>query len=148
MRTSATLATSTSGVEWIVEAYGCPASDLCHLDKVEHLFQRMFAELALRQVGETHWHQFPGSGGITGLSMLAESHLACHTFPEHGSLCLNLFCCVPRREWDFNSALREIFGASAVNIRRVERSYRPASKVDACRPTFQTPVGSGGKKKL
>ena len=115
-----------SGVEWVVEAYGCSRSRLSPLDRTQELFARMFAELELRQIGETQWHQFPGTSGITGVALLAESHLACHTFPEHASLCLNLFCCVPREEWPFAEALKELFGAASVEVRRLERAYAPS----------------------
>ena len=49
--------------------------------------------------------------------------LTVHTFPEHGSLCLNLFCCRPRPEWDFAGRLGELFGASDVTVRQTERNY-------------------------
>ena len=57
--------------------------------------------------------------GLTGLLLLAESHLACHTFPEHGSICLNLFCCKPRPDWDFAGELATRLGARAVGWRVV-----------------------------
>lgn len=112
-----------NGIEWVVEAFGCSSHTLRDPAVLDDFFRRMIEEMNLRPVGLTQWHQFPGTGGITGLCLLAESHLACHTFPEHGSLCLNLFCCAPRGEWDFESALRDLFRAHAVSIRRLERPY-------------------------
>jgi S-adenosylmethionine decarboxylase len=94
------------------------------------LFERIISELNLRPVGETQWHQFPQTGGITGLCLLAESHLACHTFPEFHSLCLNLFCCVPRVEWDFEHALEKMFSASSVTIRNLVRPYMASPAVE------------------
>ena len=73
---------------------------------LQALFARLIADLDLHPCGDGQWHQFPDSGGITGVDMLSESHLACHSFPEYGTLCLNLFCCRPRPDWDFAEQLR------------------------------------------
>lgn len=50
----------------------------------------------LTVVNET-WHPFPGqgeqSGGITGVLLLAESHLAIHTWPEQQAVTLDVYVC-------------------------------------------------------
>jgi S-adenosylmethionine decarboxylase len=112
-----------SGIEWVIDASGCSPRSLSDLESVRILFVEIIRELNLHPVGETQWHQFPGTGGITGLCLLAESHLACHTFPEHGSMCLNLFCCVPRPEWNFQDILERLFEAKKVTVRQLARIY-------------------------
>jgi S-adenosylmethionine decarboxylase len=112
-----------NGIEWVVDAQGCAAEKLRSPECLRELFEQIILELQLQPIGETVWHQFPEAGGITGLCLLAESHLACHTFPEFGSLCLNLFCCVAREEWHFETELRRVVGATSVTVRTVVRPY-------------------------
>jgi S-adenosylmethionine decarboxylase len=112
-----------AGVEWIVEAHGCSSAGLRDLGTLRAVFRSIISDLELHVVGEIIWHQFPETGGITGLALLSESHLACHTFPEFASLCLNLFSCRPRPQWDFAGRLREALGAEEVTVRSVARDY-------------------------
>jgi S-adenosylmethionine decarboxylase proenzyme len=46
----------------------------------------------LHPVGEL-FHQFPAPGGVTGVVLLAESHLAVHTWPELGAVTLDVYVC-------------------------------------------------------
>ncbi len=126
---------SVTGREWVVEAFGCDAERLTSVDALQRLFNAAVQELALHPVGAAVWHQFPTPGGITGMWLLAESHLTVHTFPEFGSACINLFCCTPRRAWEWQTRLAELLGATDVRVRSVPRAYgaadTPASPEDA-----------------
>jgi len=112
-----------TGIEWIVEAHGCSPDRLRDLATLQSLFATMVNELDLHPCADGQWHRFPDSGGITGINVLSESHIACHSFPEYGTLCLNLFCCRPRPDWAFSHHLRALVGARSVTVRRLERPY-------------------------
>ncbi|MEM7245146.1 MAG: S-adenosylmethionine decarboxylase [Acidobacteriota bacterium] len=111
----------TTGVEWVVDAAGCRPEALRSVETLTAVFDRVVEEKGLKPLGETRWHVFPGPGGVTGLLMLTESHLSCHTFPETGLAAFNLYCCRPRPEWPWEERLAELLGAETVRLRRIER---------------------------
>lgn len=51
------------------------------------------AQLAGATVLFSHAHSFGEGQGIAGVVLLSESHLTFHTWPEHGSACLDAFMC-------------------------------------------------------
>jgi S-adenosylmethionine decarboxylase len=110
------------GVEWLVDALDCPAEPLRDLACLQDITRQVLADLDLHVVGQGAWHQFPGAGGITGLFLLTESHLACHTYPEHGIATFNLYCCRARPRWPWEERLRLLLGASRVLVRQIERA--------------------------
>ena len=112
-----------TGVEWVIEAHGCDASALSDVSRLSRLFELLVEEMQLHPLGKSSWHQFPNTGGITGVSLLQESHLACHTFPEYRSLCLNLFCCRERADGDFEGLIKSSLGAHSVRVRKIAREY-------------------------
>ena len=108
------------GTEWLIEAAGCEPDALRDELLLRQLFDRIISDLGLRSVGAV-WHKFDGEGGVTGLIALTESHLACHTYPEHGTATFNLYCCRTRPEWDWERHLKQELGASAVTIQTINR---------------------------
>ncbi len=38
-------------------------------------------------------HSFENSGGVTGIAILAESHMSIHTWPETGYVAIDIFVC-------------------------------------------------------
>ena len=119
------------GAEWIIDARGCDPGLLRDAARLEAVFDRFIDVLRLTPVAPAVWHTFPAPGGLTGFVILAESHLACHTFPEFGSICVNVFCCRPRGDFDAAGLLTEMLGATDTVVRRVARSYTPAESVQA-----------------
>jgi S-adenosylmethionine decarboxylase len=126
----------TVGTEWLIEASGCDAGALRDEATLREVFARAIQELGLRVVGEQMWHKFPGEGGVTGLAMLTESHLACHTYPELNTATFNLYCCRERVAWPWDERLREMLGARGVNVRSVERTAHAPSIQTHATSTF------------
>jgi S-adenosylmethionine decarboxylase len=49
---------------------------------------------------ELRLHSFGVGQGVTGVAMLAESHISIHTWPEYGSACVDIFMCGQRHDLD------------------------------------------------
>ncbi len=109
------------GSEWLVDAGGCRSDALASVETLQSLFDRVITELELHPLHEPRFHVFPEPGGITGFVMLSESHLACHTYPEHGVITINLYCCRPRPQWQWRERLSDILGATEVVVRQYDR---------------------------
>ncbi|MDQ6788407.1 MAG: S-adenosylmethionine decarboxylase [Acidobacteriota bacterium] len=122
------------GTEWLIEAEGCNENALCDVEILRGVFSRIISDLSLKTIGEGIWHKFEGAGGVTGLIMLTESHIACHTYPEYEAATFNLYCCKNRPEWNWEENLAEILGAKNVNVQKIERGANttfsnPKSKI-------------------
>lgn len=67
----------------------------------KHLQDEARIEASMRAAAEAcgatvlgvNLHNFGGSGGITGVAILAESHISIHTWPETGYAALDIFMC-------------------------------------------------------
>ena len=116
------------GTEWLIEAFECDAERLREAETLRKVFARIIEDLGLKAIGEPAWHKFGGEGGVTGLTMLTESHLACHTYPEYRTATFNLYCCRTRPEWDWVENLAETLGAQRIQVQKIERG-NPKSKI-------------------
>ncbi len=111
----------TLGQEWVIDAAGCDASALTDVERIRAVFSRLIRDLDLHVLGEIAWHQFSPPGGLSGLALLSESHLACHTYPEFRAATFNLYCCRNRETWPWEEMLVEMLGATSVSVRMFER---------------------------
>ena len=74
----------------------CAAELLTRADTLADACRTATLDAGLTLVAEK-WHTFPDyqgePGGVTGTLLLAESHLAVHTWPERGNVTLDVYVC-------------------------------------------------------
>ena len=84
---------SVEGTQWVGDLCGCRCDEM--LLQVAHKLETACTDAVrasgLHPVGKV-FHQFE-PGGATGLVLLAESHLAVHTWPESRFVSIDLYVC-------------------------------------------------------
>lgn len=88
-----------SGAHLIADLHGIACNMLCDGDAIEALL-RQAALAAGATIVYSHFHAFGPGQGVTGVVLLAESHISIHTWPEIGFAALDIFMCgqaAPRR---------------------------------------------------
>ncbi|HLA38143.1 MAG TPA: adenosylmethionine decarboxylase [Candidatus Brocadiales bacterium] len=81
----------TFGRHLIVEMWDCDREILNNAKRLREILRRA-AEEARATVIRVFCHEF-NPKGITGVALLAESHLAIHTWPEEGYAAADIFTC-------------------------------------------------------
>ena len=85
---------SAPGLHLIGDFHRC-RSALRHMTDggaLRELCLALVSEAQLTPIGDC-FHQFGASGGVTGVVVLAESHLALHTWPERSAVTLDVYVC-------------------------------------------------------
>ena len=75
----------------LAELTGCPAVVLNDPASLEICFRRCAEEGGATLVS-SHFHHFSPQG-VSGVVVIAESHVTVHTWPEHGYAAVDVFTC-------------------------------------------------------
>ncbi len=63
-----------------------------------------------------HLHHFTPNGGISGVAVLAESHISVHTWPEKGFAAFDIFMCGDAQPEKAIPVLRDAFKPESINV--------------------------------
>jgi S-adenosylmethionine decarboxylase len=79
-----------AGVHLFLDLFG--ATQLANMEVVETTLRRC-VDIAGATLLHIHLHRFEPNGGISGVAVLAESHISIHTWPEADYAALDIFMC-------------------------------------------------------
>ena len=106
-----------AGVHLIVDLHG--AERLNDIEHIEATLRRC-VEAARATLLHIHLHHFQPSG-VSGVAVLAESHISIHTWPEAGYAALDVFMCGSANPDKCIPVLREAFSAKRVGVNELLR---------------------------
>ncbi len=81
-----------AGTHVLADFYGVEATRLTDCARIDALLRRS-AEAAGACILHSHFHSFGEQMGVTGVVLLAESHISIHTWPEFGFAAADVFMC-------------------------------------------------------
>lgn len=116
-----------TGRHCLADLYGIRAKLLKDCAALEDLLIRA-AMAARARVMFSRFHSFGTDMGVTGVVLLAESHISIHTWPEHGYAAADLFMCGDSDPDQALALLIEHFNPTSQEIRQIERR---SSTIDA-----------------
>ena len=106
-----------AGVHLIVDLHG--ADGLDDIDLIEATLRRC-VEAAKATLLHIHLHHFQPNG-VSGVVVLAESHISIHTWPDLGYAALDVFTCGKASPDACIPVLREAFKAKRVDVNEILR---------------------------
>ncbi|MBW7858975.1 MAG: adenosylmethionine decarboxylase [Leptonema sp. (in: Bacteria)] len=135
------------GEHYIIELYECNKSVLNNLDAIQGTLLSA-AEISGATIIDSRFHRFAPQG-VSGVILIAESHISIHTWPELGYAALDLYTCNPGM--DIDGAMRmltETFEASDFVVEYMPRgvlnpAQRRALRMQEVDFTHLKPVSGG-----
>ena len=107
-----------AGAHLIVDLY-----DAERLDDIDHIEETL--RRAVGAAGATllhiHLHHFEPNGGVSGVAVLAESHISIHSWPEANYAAIDIFMCGSANPDACIPVLRAAFAAKRVAVSELLR---------------------------
>jgi S-adenosylmethionine decarboxylase len=116
-----------AGTHLIIDLWGGD-----RLDDLEHV-RRTLVD-AVDAAGATllhiHLHHFTPNGGVSGVAVLAESHISIHSWPEREYAALDVFMCGDAEPQETVPILKRAFRPSTVRVSELLRGETVRTTVD------------------
>jgi S-adenosylmethionine decarboxylase len=106
-----------AGMHLIIDLRG--ARRLDDIDHIEATLRRCVDEAGATLL-HIHLHHFQPNG-VSGVAVLAESHISIHTWPEIGYAALDVFMCGKANPEACVDILRDAFAAERVDVDKIQR---------------------------
>lgn len=102
-----------AGAHLIVDLYHAERlDDIAHIERT----LRDCVTAAGATLLHIHLHHFEPNGGVSGVAVLAESHISIHSWPEHGYAALDIFMCGSANPDACVPVLRAAFGPKRIAV--------------------------------
>ena len=123
---------TTEGADFFIEKNGvrCAGAHLIidlyggiRLDDLEHMERTLIdcVEAAGATLLHVHLHPFEPNGGISGVAVLAESHISVHSWPERDYAAFDVFMCGKARPERCVDVLKRAFRAERLAVKEILR---------------------------
>lgn len=114
------------GIHLLIELWSCNTQKLDNLDYLEKIMSQA-AEVAGATVLRTAFQDFSPQG-VSGVVVIAESHLTIHTWPELGYAAVDIFTCGSKVDpWKAAGFLRQELEAQDVEVRDFLRGVQDSA---------------------
>jgi len=111
------------GYHLMMELFGCDQDKINSRKYLHNLVKSAVKVAGLTNLG-SRFHQFEPHG-VTGFTLLAQSHISFHTWPEFGYLVLDIFTCGDQRQADLLAEhFLERLQPSRVSKQVVRKGYK------------------------
>jgi S-adenosylmethionine decarboxylase len=100
------------GIHLLIDFWGCTQLEVV---EIEHALRRAASACGATVLG-VQLHSFGISAGVTGVAMLAESHMSIHTWPELDYIALDIFMCGNSNPHLALPILKEFFQPESISI--------------------------------
>ncbi|MBI5570991.1 MAG: S-adenosylmethionine decarboxylase proenzyme [Desulfomonile tiedjei] len=115
------------GIHLLIEFADCNRQKIDNLDYLEKIMSQA-AEVAGATVLKTAFQDF-NPQGVSGVVVIAESHLTIHSWPEHGYAAVDIFTCGSKvNPWNAAAFLKEELEASDMKVRFFQRGLPEAQQ--------------------
>jgi len=113
-----------AGTHLILDFWGCQ-----HLDNIRFIESTL--RDAIEKAGATllhiHLHHFTPNGGVSGVAVLAESHISIHTWPERSYAALDIFMCGNTQPEKAVKILKQAFKPTQIDRKNHLRGLVPST---------------------
>ena len=110
----------------VVDAFVDDAARISEIEPIFDLLNRLPDEIGMTKIIQPYVFRYngvvPEDWGVTGVVIIAESHISIHTFPEHKRFHMDVFSC---KAFDSEEAMRIIEDRLGVTRRAADVIRRP-----------------------
>jgi S-adenosylmethionine decarboxylase len=121
-----------------IDGFGGNPARLADEALIRNLLDRYPDEIGMTKISEPHVFSYTGvkpeDWGVSGFVIIAESHIAVHTFPRHGQVWVDVFSCKGFDETPAINRIVDTFELRDTRINLLERGLEYPHDVAASVP--------------